>query len=140
MPSPFLSTAVLAASALTSLLSVPALAQNAQGADEGNGSDIVVTLDVFDSNALPPPPAGTIYASHGINLQPEGLSFDPPVVITFDHHPDEIEAAVLGAVRTEARPVERDAFESRPSVGKEIERPFTKQYWPGSIAAPRTKS
>lgn len=29
----------------------------------------------------------------------------------------ESEAAVLGAVRTEARPVERDAFESRPSVG-----------------------
>ena len=29
----------------------------------------------------------------------------------------ETEATVLGAVRTEARPVERDAFESRPSVG-----------------------
>ncbi len=29
----------------------------------------------------------------------------------------EAEAAVLGAIRTEARPVERDAFESRPSVG-----------------------
>ena len=29
----------------------------------------------------------------------------------------EPEATVLGAVRTEARPVERDAFESRPSVG-----------------------
>ena len=29
----------------------------------------------------------------------------------------ETEAAVLGAVRTEARPVERDAFNSRPSVG-----------------------
>lgn len=29
----------------------------------------------------------------------------------------EPEATVLGAVRTEARPIERDAFESRPSVG-----------------------
>jgi hypothetical protein len=29
----------------------------------------------------------------------------------------EAEAAVLGAVRTEARPIERDAFEARPSVG-----------------------
>ena len=29
----------------------------------------------------------------------------------------ETEAPVLGAVRTEARPVERDAFDSRPSVG-----------------------
>jgi len=29
----------------------------------------------------------------------------------------EPEAAVLGAVRTEARPIERDAFDSRPSVG-----------------------
>ena len=29
----------------------------------------------------------------------------------------ETEATVLGAVRTEARPVERDMFESRPSVG-----------------------
>ncbi|HEX4681528.1 MAG TPA: carboxypeptidase-like regulatory domain-containing protein, partial [Gemmatimonadaceae bacterium] len=29
----------------------------------------------------------------------------------------ETEAAVLGAIRSEARPVERDAFESRPGVG-----------------------
>lgn len=29
----------------------------------------------------------------------------------------ETEAAVLGAIRTQARPVERDAFDSRPSVG-----------------------
>jgi hypothetical protein len=47
----------------------------------------LVTLQVFDVDQLSPPPAGFAIISHGINLQPEGVLFDPPAVITF-HYSD----------------------------------------------------
>jgi hypothetical protein len=43
----------------------------------------LVTLQVFDGAAMPPPPAGQALLLHALSLQPEGVTFDPPAVITF---------------------------------------------------------
>jgi hypothetical protein len=45
----------------------------------------LVTLEVFDGSAMPPAPAGQACVLHAINLQPEGMTFDPPAVITFPY-------------------------------------------------------
>jgi hypothetical protein len=50
-------------------------------------SDTKVTLSVFDEQALPTPPAGRKTASRGIELQPSGVTFDPPAQITIPYDP-----------------------------------------------------
>ena len=54
-------TIALAASALTSLLAVPALAQSAQGADDGTGADIVVTARRMEEKLQDVPISITVY-------------------------------------------------------------------------------
>jgi hypothetical protein len=51
------------------------------------GADTTVTLSVFAPEALPTPPAGRKTASHGIDLQPSGVTFDPPARITIPYDP-----------------------------------------------------
>jgi hypothetical protein len=48
-------------------------------------SGTTVTLSVFAEEALPTPPAGRRTASHGIDLQPSGVTFDPPAQITIPY-------------------------------------------------------
>jgi len=50
-------------------------------------ADTFVTLVVFDASGMPAPPAGQAYVLHAINLHPEGVTFDPPAVITFPYNP-----------------------------------------------------
>jgi hypothetical protein len=48
-------------------------------------ANVAVTLQVFDDAQLTAPPTGQTYVAHAINLQPEGVTFDPPAVISFPY-------------------------------------------------------
>jgi len=63
------------------------------------GDGTTVTLSVFAPESLPTPPAGRKTASHGIDLQPSGVTFDPPAQITIPYDPDALggdDPATLG--------------------------------------------
>jgi hypothetical protein len=47
--------------------------------------DTVVTLKVYSNSDAPAPPLGSAVVGHAIDLQPEGVIFDPPAVITFPY-------------------------------------------------------
>ncbi len=47
--------------------------------------DIQVTLSVYDALNVPAPPAGWAIVGHAIDLQPAGVTFNPPAVITFPY-------------------------------------------------------
>ena len=53
----------------------------------------VVTLRVFDAADVPAPPPGAIAITHAIDLKPEGVTFDPPAVITFPYTDAELDGA-----------------------------------------------
>jgi hypothetical protein len=56
-------------------------------------ADTNVSLAVYAQDSLPPAPDGHIALSHGIELQPSGVIFTPPAVITFSY----TDAALAGA-------------------------------------------
>ena len=91
----------LAASALTSLLSVPALAQNAQGADEGNGSDIVVTARRMEEKLQDVPISITVYnqeqlANRNIVNSTDLGAYTPSLSINGRYGPDKSSFAIRG--------------------------------------------
>jgi hypothetical protein len=55
--------------------------------------DTHVTLSVFGDDALPTPPAGRKAVGHGIDLQPSGVTFDPPAQITIPYDPAALDGA-----------------------------------------------
>jgi hypothetical protein len=65
----------------------------APGTFSGN---TVVTLRVFDSADVPAAPSGGVAIGHALELKPEGVTFDPPAVITFPYsESDDIDPSTL---------------------------------------------
>jgi hypothetical protein len=52
-----------------------------------------VSLTVYARDSLPPAPGGYTALSHGIELQPSGVTFSPPAVITFSYVDGELAGA-----------------------------------------------
>ncbi len=58
--------------------------------------DTVVTLRVFDSADVPAAPSGGTTIGQALDLKPEGVTFDPPAVITFPYSDaDDVDPSVL---------------------------------------------
>jgi hypothetical protein len=51
--------------------------------------DTLVTLRVYNSGDVPAPPAGGVMIGYALDLKPEGVTFDPPAVITFPYSDGE---------------------------------------------------
>jgi hypothetical protein len=49
------------------------------------GADTLVTLRVYNSSDIPAPPDGGTFIGHAIDVKPEGVTFDPPALITFPY-------------------------------------------------------
>ena len=56
-------------------------------------SDTRVTLSVYDASEVPAPPAGFALVGHAIDLQPTGVTFNPPAVVTFPYTDAELTGA-----------------------------------------------
>jgi hypothetical protein len=52
-----------------------------------------VTLKVYDGLDVPAPPAGVALLGHAIDLEPSGVTFDPPAVITLPYSDTDLGGA-----------------------------------------------
>ena len=60
------------------------------------GGDTIVTLRVFNSGDVPAAPTGGVTIGHALELKPDGVTFDPPAVITFPYSDsDDIDPSAL---------------------------------------------
>lgn len=60
------------------------------------GRDTLVTLRLYDSGDVPAPPSGGVVIGHGLDLKPEGVTFDPPAVISFPYNEaDDVDPSTL---------------------------------------------
>lgn len=59
-------------------------------------NNTVVTLRVFAIADVPAPPSGGVAIGHALDLKPEGVTFDPPAVITFPYsESDDVDPSTL---------------------------------------------
>ncbi len=93
--------AALAASALTSLLAMPAFAQEAQGAEETNAGDIVVTARRVEEKLQDVPISITVYnqeqlASRNIVSSTDLAAYTPSLSVNSRYGPDKSSFAIRG--------------------------------------------
>ena len=94
-------TLALAATALTSFSAVPALAQNAQGADDGNVSDIVVTARRVEEKLQDVPISITVFnqeqlASRNIVNSTDLAIYTPSLAVNSRFGPEKASFAIRG--------------------------------------------
>ena len=92
---------VLAATALTSLLPVSALAQTAKGAEEADSSDIIVTARRFEEKLQDVPISITVYnqeqlASRNIVNSTDLAAYTPSLTVNSRYGPDKSSFAIRG--------------------------------------------